>query len=215
MISDEHLVARAQAGDTAAMDAIVARYENVVAYTVTGFYSFSAEHEDLKQEARIGIFKAVRDYKPGPGSASFATFAFLCCKRQLYTAIKTATRMKHEALTWASRSAVNDEGDEVGSVDSFEDPRADTVSLLHRRARVAAAVAVVRDGLSELERVCFEGIVNGETYLELQSRLGYPMLRWPDGSPRPKVVENAWMRAQAKIRRALAEADSVPLGRAA
>lgn len=213
MVTDEQLVSRAQAGDETAMRTLIERYDNVAAWTATRFFIQSADREDLHQEALLGLFKAVRDYKPGLGS--FQSFAFLCCKRQIYTVVKTATREKHELLTWASRSAVNDDGDEIASVDTVEDPRSDTVSLLHRRAQVAAVVAVVRGGLSDLERVCVEGIVNGETYLELQRRLGYPMLRWPDGSPRPKVVENAWMRAQAKIRRALQECDGVPLGRAA
>ena len=45
----------------------------------------------------LGLFKAVRDYKPGK-EASFATFAGLCIDRQMYTAVASSQRQKHQPL---------------------------------------------------------------------------------------------------------------------
>ena len=45
----------------------------------------------------IGLYKAIRDFKPDK-LTSFKAFAELCVTRQIITAIKTATRQKHIPL---------------------------------------------------------------------------------------------------------------------
>ncbi len=49
------------------------------------------------QEGMIGLYKAVRDFRPDK-ETSFRSFAELCVTRQIITAIKTATRFKHSPL---------------------------------------------------------------------------------------------------------------------
>src|SRR5262249_60931658 len=49
------------------------------------------------QEGMLGLFKAIRDYRPERES-SFRGFAELCITRQIITAVKTATRNKHTPL---------------------------------------------------------------------------------------------------------------------
>jgi len=122
MVSDEQLVARAQHGDTAATDALMARYERAALWNAAQFYDHTADREDLAQEARVGLFKAVRDYQPSLGA--FNPFAFLCIRRQIITAVKTSTRGKHSALTHAVRVVSNDEGDQVQAVARIEAARA-------------------------------------------------------------------------------------------
>ena len=56
-----------------------------------------ADQEDLIQEGMIGVFKAIRDYDEKKG-ASFRTFAELCIQRQIISAVKGASRMKHAPL---------------------------------------------------------------------------------------------------------------------
>lgn len=213
MLTDEQLVARAQKGDQLAMDTLLVRYERVALWNAAQFYDHTADREDLQQEARFGVFKAVRDYKSALGS--FHRFAFLCCHRQVITAVKTSTSSKHDVLTFASRVAVNDDGDEIAAVEAAEDPRADTESLARLRAELVAVMRVVGERLSPLERDCLLGVANGESHLAIQRRLGYPLSAWADGRPRAKVVENAYQRAQLKLKFALTEAPELPLGRAA
>jgi len=49
-----------------------------------------ADREDIIQEGMIGLYKAIRDFRPDK-LASFRAFAELCITRQIITAIKTAT----------------------------------------------------------------------------------------------------------------------------
>lgn len=220
MLSDERLVQAAQAGDSDAMTAIVARYENAAIWVCEGFYSHSAERDDLHQEARIGLFKAVRDYRPEHG-ATFKSFVFLCTQRQLFTAVKSATRGKHELLTWATRAAVNEEGEEVAAIDTVPDPAAGAAEILDLRGRLATIVAIVatiKHGMSPLERESVLGVCfRDESYAEVEERIGgFDAERSSRAAYNPvKVVDNALSRARLKLRRALEEGPPVPLGQAA
>ena len=63
----------------------------------SSYFLAGGESEDLIQEGMIGLWKAVRDFRPDK-ETSFRSFAELCVTRQIITAIKTATRFKHPAL---------------------------------------------------------------------------------------------------------------------
>ncbi|MCU1357354.1 MAG: sigH, partial [Acidimicrobiales bacterium] len=95
--TDLELVAAAQAGDPVAFDRLVDRYRRFVRSRSRGYFIVGGDREDLEQEALIGFYKSVRDFKPEL-QASFRAFAELCINRQLITAIKTATRKKHQPL---------------------------------------------------------------------------------------------------------------------
>ncbi len=63
----------------------------------SSYFLAGGESEDLIQEGLIGLCKAVRDFRSDK-ETSFRSFAELCVTRQIITAIKTATRFKHQAL---------------------------------------------------------------------------------------------------------------------
>ena len=96
-VVDEGLVRRARGGDQQAMDQIISRYRGFVRLKASAYFLAGGDSEDLIQEGLIGLFKAVRDYRP-EREASFRSFAELCVTRQIITAIKTATRYKHAPL---------------------------------------------------------------------------------------------------------------------
>ena len=57
------------------------------------YFLAGGDADDLLQEGYIGLFKAIRDYRPDR-AASFRSFAELCVTRQIITAIKTASRAR-------------------------------------------------------------------------------------------------------------------------
>jgi RNA polymerase sporulation-specific sigma factor len=190
VLTDEKLVARARTGDTVAMEVIVVRYEPVARWVAADFYDPSGDPDDLRQEARIGIVKAVRDYQPG--ATAFRHFAFLCCRRQVVTAVMTATRGKHEALTHAVRVSVIDDGERVDAVDQVEAVNAEPAEILAERDQLRTLVAAIRDDLSPLEREwIIAHVFCGERY---------------SGRGTAKVADNALQRARRKMLRALKDA---------
>ena len=113
--SDDELVARFQAGDTQALDVILTRYRRFARAKVRNYFLVGADADDLEQEGLIGLYKAARDYK-ADREASFPVFAELCVTRQIITAVKAATRQKHQPLNAyvsisSSSSANEDAGD--------------------------------------------------------------------------------------------------------
>ena len=75
--TDEELIARLRAGEREITDYLIDKYKSLVRTRARALYLVGGDHEDLIQEGMLGLFKAVRDYKPGK-EASFATFAGLC-----------------------------------------------------------------------------------------------------------------------------------------
>ena len=97
LLTDEEIVAFAQNGDDEALTFLLDKYKNFVRSKARSYFLIGADHEDIVQEGMIGLFKAIRDFKSSRLS-SFRAFAELCVKRQIITAIKTATRQKHFPL---------------------------------------------------------------------------------------------------------------------
>jgi RNA polymerase sigma factor (sigma-70 family) len=94
---DEYLVVLAKEGRSDAYDKLVRRYRRFVRVKSSSYFLLGGDADDLMQEGMLGLFKAIRDYRPERES-SFRGFAELCITRQIITAIKTATRNKHTPL---------------------------------------------------------------------------------------------------------------------
>ena len=96
-LEDLQLVMRVRNGDESAREQLIRRYTSFVRMKASSYFLAGGEGEDLIQEGLIGLWKAVRDFRSDK-ETSFRSFAELCVTRQIITAIKTATRFKHQAL---------------------------------------------------------------------------------------------------------------------
>src|SRR6476619_5758370 len=96
-LEDLQLAMRARNGDSTALDALIRRYTGFVRLKASSYFLAGGDGDDLIQEGLIGLYKAVRDFRPDK-ETSFRSFAELCVTRQIITAIKTATRFKHTPL---------------------------------------------------------------------------------------------------------------------
>ncbi|WP_075579081.1 RNA polymerase sporulation sigma factor SigH [Acidaminococcus massiliensis] len=97
-LTDEELIRLIQdRDDQQAQDYLLDKYKEFVKIKAARYFLVGAEKEDIIQEGMIGLFKAIRDYRPGK-QASFKVFAEICVNRQIISAIKSATRQKHRPL---------------------------------------------------------------------------------------------------------------------
>ena len=83
---DEEVVVLAQQGDGQALAYLLNKYKNFVRSKARSYFLIGADHEDIVQEGMIGLYKSIRDFQPDR-LASFRSFAELCVKRQIITAI--------------------------------------------------------------------------------------------------------------------------------
>ena len=103
--ADEILIGRLRDGETAIADHLMEKYKGLVRKKARAMFLIGGDTDDLIQEGMIGLFKAVRDYRPGH-EASFQSFANMCIDRQMYSAIKSSNRQKHQPLnTYISLSS--------------------------------------------------------------------------------------------------------------
>ncbi|MGM0420174.1 MAG: RNA polymerase sporulation sigma factor SigH [Bacillota bacterium] len=96
-MSDDELIEIVHNGNSEAEEVLIKRYKNFVLAKSRSYFLVGADREDIVQEGMIGLYKAIRDYRI-ERLASFRAFAELCITRQIITAIKAATRQKHQPL---------------------------------------------------------------------------------------------------------------------
>ena len=107
-VDDERLVAAFQdERDREAVNELLRRHEGLIMSVARRYFVPGGDHDDVRQQAMIGFWKAVRDYSGGAG-ASFPSFARTCMQRQVITAVKAANRMKHSPLNDADRITHHD-----------------------------------------------------------------------------------------------------------
>ena len=94
---DEALVERAQRGDAEATEQLLRRYAGTVRDHARRFFLAGGETDDLVQEGMIGLYAAVREYRPEEGK-SFKNFAYLLVRRHILDAVKRSARRKNVPL---------------------------------------------------------------------------------------------------------------------
>lgn len=154
-----------------------------------------ADREDIIQEGMIGLYKAIRDYRPDKLS-SFKMFAELCVTRQIITAIKTATRQKHIPLnSYVSLDKpIYDEESDRTLIDIIaEDELGDPEKLLINREKNGDMEIKMREVLSELEQEVLNLYLDGCSYQEISLKLNRHV----------KSIDNALQRVKRKLERYL------------
>ena len=92
--SDEELVERFQKGEQAVSEELFRRYQGRIARLCAPLFLVGGDREDLIQEGRVGLYRAMTDYRAGEGTR-FSTFADLCVTRAQLDAIEADGRKKH------------------------------------------------------------------------------------------------------------------------
>jgi RNA polymerase sporulation-specific sigma factor len=190
---DERLVALAKRGVPGATDRMVRRYYGFVRLKASSYFLIGGDSDDLIQEGLVGLYKAIRDYRPDRES-SFRNFAELCITRQIITAVKTATRNKHTPLnSYVSFSQTPAAGGEDGDPTMADvlpgSPVHDPVNQVISSEEVQSLVACITSVLSELESRVLSLYLDGRSYDEIGELLECDT----------KTVDNALQRVKRKV----------------
>jgi RNA polymerase sporulation-specific sigma factor len=192
-LEDLQLVLRARNGDDGAMDALLRRYHGFVRLKASSYFLAGGESDDLVQEGLIGLYKAVRDFRTDK-ETSFRSFAELCVTRQIITAIKTATRFKHQPLnayvSFSHTPAGQDSDSECTLGDALPGPGVNEPSVcVISTEELQSLVFTLGTGLSGLEHDALKLYLEGSSYEEMAEDLGCDT----------KTIDNALQRVKRKI----------------
>jgi RNA polymerase sporulation-specific sigma factor len=191
-LEDLQLVLKARNGSSAAMDQLIRRYTSFVRLKASSYFLAGGDSEDLIQEGLVGLYKAVRDFRPDK-ETSFRSFAELCVTRQIITAIKTATRFKHAPLNSYvsfSHTPAGQEGDDCSLGDALPGPAVNDPSVrVISTQELESLVGCLSTTLSPLEADALRLYLEGESYEGMAHELGCDT----------KTIDNALQRVKRKI----------------
>ena len=186
--SDEELIEKLRQGEDDITDYILEKYKPLVRKKTNAMYLIGGETEDLIQEGMIGLFKAIRDYKPDK-DASFYHFAELCINRQLYSALEASNRKKHQPLNSYISLSEQEHPDAVAAellVDKESGPEQTVIEQEvweEYKKRLAQK-------LSRMENQVLQYYLDGNHYIQIAEMMGKS----------PKSIDNALQRIRQKIR---------------
>jgi len=197
---EEKSVALAQSGDENSINEIFCKYKPLVTIISRKFFLLNAEQNDLIQEGMIGLFKAYRSYNFS-SSASFKTYASLCIKRQMQTALEKNNRQKNRPLN--AYLSINNQGkillsstaeannsldDETGFY--LEEGSLSPEESIIFREKLSEIAGKINGTLSLYEKRVLKFFMSGMDYVEIATKL----------NKEPKSIDNALSRIKMKLR---------------
>lgn len=184
-MTDEQLALAAQRGDSNAELELLNRFRSLVNKSSRGYFLVGGDVEDLIQEGMIGLYKAIKNYSL-EREASFATFASLCIRRQIQSAVRNAATQKNQILS--SALPIMDEDSDESGVYLISDGLSPEEILL-ARARRAEISAKLDKLLSELEMKVLKCYLSGLSYKQISKKTGLSK----------KSIDNALSRIKNKL----------------
>lgn len=182
--SDEELLQLMQQDEPEVAEYLVKKYKYLVLRQARAMYLVGGDTDDLIQEGMLGLFKAVQGYRPEK-AASFATFAQVCIHRQIYSAVQSAGRQKHEPLnTYVSFS--NQDWEEVSAFQDDQNPE----TIVIGQEQMTQIREQIYQLLSPFETRVLQRYLEGMDYIRIADELGKS----------PKSVDNAIQRIRGKVR---------------
>lgn len=188
-LSDEELCALAKTGDVVATELLIHRSHGVILRASRPYFLAGGDYEDLIQEGMIGLFKSIHSYN---GKSSFRTFAYLCIRRNIYSALKSAMREKNRPLNnYVSIAETFTEAEETGGMvlGSIVDPE----TLYINQESEQELKTRIQGVLSKLENSILQYYLEGYSYREIAEKIG----------KEEKSIDNALQRIRKKIERSV------------
>ena len=171
------LLAAASNGDPAAQNQIILALNPLLLQISSRYFIIGGDKEDLLQEARIGLHKAIKSFDKSK-NADFLPYAKTCIHNHIISAINEAQAQKHTAL---NRSIELDSQ----ALFSYDTP----MEVVIRREQLDAVLAGMQSKLSKLEKQVLFLYLDGLSYKKIAALLQIS----------EKSVSNALCRIRSKL----------------
>lgn len=190
LISDEDLIKKIQDGDDMAENELLSRYKDLVVKISRCYFIVDGDLEDLIQEGMIGLYKAIKNFNVSK-DASFKTFAVLCIKHQIQTAIKKSNANKNKALSSAislQEFSGENSNDNFLPVELIFDETPD--EKVSDKEQFFILKSKIKQTLSPMEYKVLTYYLQGYTYKEISQALDVTS----------KSIDNSLSRIKTKLR---------------
>lgn len=185
-ISDQALLTLYKDGNQHAMTALIARYAALINKRASNYYIAGVENEDIKQEAYMGLFNAIRTYDKNK-NASFYTYANLCIDNRLKNMFVAAS---------TNKAKFNNSNISLDDIKDYNIQNKDTLSpetIYIETEDYNILLNLAEQNLSSFERDVLFLYLNGCNYQTIAIKLNSSQ----------KSVDNALQRARRKLKKVL------------
>ena len=184
-LSDEELCQQISNGCREAEDELVLRYGQLVRACARPLFLAGGDSEDLIQEGMLGLLTAIRGFDLRRDTA-FRTYAEICIRSRLITAVRAAQGGKHSPLNHSiSFEPPLFDGTNARLFSIVESPE----DVIIGREELKERLDALKGQLSELEGNILPLYLNGLSCGEIARQVGRP----------PKSVDNAIQRIRRKV----------------
>lgn len=187
-LTDEMLVALCKKGNENAIEQLFLRYKPILQKLTRGYFLLGSDEDDLMQEAMIGLYKAILSFDAA-SAASFKTFASICVRRNILSAIKKSNTLKNKILNDSlslSGFMANDDDDALLFL-PYEPKNTD--EMIMEDESFEETKKEILKKLSKLELKILGLYLKGEPYQQIATSL----------SITTKSVDNALSRIKNKL----------------
>lgn len=180
-VSDAGLVRLCREGNEPAFRQLVGRFFLTLRKKAADSAGCPADVDDLVQEGLIALHYAVCTYDEN-GGASFATYANVCIRNRIVSAVRREKSLKNRLN--GSASSI----EQAGDVPAL--PECDPLNAVIFNEELRLLEAFLRKELSPVESEVLEAYLEGLSYDEIAVRLGITK----------KACDNAMQRVRRKLR---------------
>ena len=183
-----------------ANEALYKKYEPVISYYANKYSKLvegkGIDYNDLYQEGLIGLIKAVDSFKEQK-DIRFSTFAFVCIKRSIISAVRKVSRKKHSALNESYSLDYSTEDDNLSFDNIISNNVGGIEDLLVSKEKNNKFNELLSKSLTDFEKEVYDLRINNFSYDEIATMLGKTR----------KAVDGTLSRIRVKIRKILNEID--------
>ena len=191
--TDFELLYLAESNDEEANELIYKKYEPVIRYYAKKYNNLvegkGIDYNDLAQEGLIGLINAIDNFK-NQKNIKFSTFAFICIKRRIISAVRDANRKKHSILNESYSLDYKLGEDEKELMDIAVTTNGSVEDILVSKENNMLFNKMLSKSLSDFEKMVFDLRINNFTYDEIAHTLGKT----------EKSIERALSRIREKIK---------------
>ena len=170
-LSDQELISLVRSGAPGVEEILLSRYQRLVRACARPLFLAGGDSEALIQEGMMGLLSAIRQFDASAG-VPFKAYAEVCISRRLITAIKSASRLKHQPLNNGIPL------DDLLSKESKpltagfpESGQRTTEEQILDKERVQELLTVLSRQLSDFEQRVLELYLCGYSYKEIAAKL--------------------------------------------
>lgn len=185
---EKDMLYAAHSGDDEAFNRLISYYEPEIRKIACKYFLQRADYDDLVQDGRIAIYKAVQSYKLD-SNIPFRHFLRMVIKRKLIDSLRAHNRQKHLYFNaaFSLNNSLSEDQDEtfLNAMSNMDDPETTIIALDEARNLVQE----LTQELSQLERLVFHyHFIAGYRQREVTERFGLT----------PKSLDNAIQRIRRK-----------------